>query len=146
MPSKTKNKKLRQWFKIQKWKWYVVDTSDWHRPILVRKHLDTEQQAKIFRDKYYPTFDVIYYKKAIEYYEKDLQSSLKHFGADHPNVALTWNNLGNAWRELGNHTKAVKYYEKALKVFKKSFGKNHVYTKTVSKNLKILRLLIKMNQ
>jgi len=66
MPSKTKNRKLRQWFKIQKWKWYVVDTSDWHKPVLVRKHLDNKKQAIRYRDKYYPEFDVIYYKDALE--------------------------------------------------------------------------------
>jgi hypothetical protein len=67
MPSKTKNKKLRQWFKIQKWKWYVVDNSDWHKPILVRKHLDTKEQATMFRDKYYLGFDVVYYKEALDF-------------------------------------------------------------------------------
>ena len=38
------------------------------------------------------------FDKAIEYFEKIMQSDLKDFGEEHPNVAISWNNLG---RSLG---------------------------------------------
>ncbi len=74
------------------------------------------------------------YNKAIEYYEKALQSDLNTFGEEHPNVAIRWNNLGLAWDSKGEYDKAIEYYEKALKSFKNA-GLLH-NAKTVEKNLK----------
>ena len=54
------------------------------------------------------------YDKAIEYYDKALESNLKTFDDDHPNVAACWNNLGSALDSKGEHDKAIGYFEKAL--------------------------------
>ena len=67
-----RDKLLGDRFKIQKYKWYLVDLRDYHNPVLVRKHLDSKQQAEQFRDKYYENgFDVIYWKEAREYNLRD---------------------------------------------------------------------------
>ena len=60
--------KLGDRFKVQKWKWYVVDFRDLHDPILIRKHFDNKPQAKVFINKYYDTknFDIIHWKAAQE--------------------------------------------------------------------------------
>ena len=60
------------------------------------------------------------YDKAIDYYGKALESDLKSFGDDHPNVARTWNNLGGAWKDKGEYEKSLKYFEKALAVVEKA--------------------------
>ncbi|MBO1225335.1 MAG: tetratricopeptide repeat protein [Candidatus Scalindua sediminis] len=65
------------------------------------------------------------YDRAIEYYEKALESDLKTLGEDHPDVAIDWDNLGSAWKAKGEYDKAIEYHEKALKVFIKTFGEDH---------------------
>ncbi len=63
----------------------------------------------------YAYYTLAQYDKAIGYYENALQSDLKTFGDDHPNVATSWNNLGLAWKAKGEYDKAIEYYEKALR-------------------------------
>ncbi len=75
------------------------------------------------------------YDKAIEYYEKALNSDLKNFGEDHPNVATYRNNLGSTWKAKGEYDKAIEYYEKALKSDLKNFGENHQKVATRWNNL-----------
>lgn len=38
-------------FKPNKWKWYLIDLTNWHRPIIVKKHLDSYRQARDYRDR-----------------------------------------------------------------------------------------------
>ena len=75
------------------------------------------------------------YDKAIEYYEKALQSDLKTFGENHPNVATYRNNLGATWKAKGEYDKAIEYYEMALKSDLKNFGENHQKVATRWNNL-----------
>ncbi|MBI4384626.1 MAG: tetratricopeptide repeat protein [Nitrospinae bacterium] len=44
---------------------------------------------------------------------------------EHPNVAILWNNLGEAWRAKGDHGKAIAYFEKALESDLKTLGPEH---------------------
>ena len=63
---------LREWFKVKKWKWYLVDLRDFHHPVIVRKHLDSKLQAIWYRDKYYDKyFDVVDWKTAWKYGLRD---------------------------------------------------------------------------
>lgn len=63
---------LREWFKVKKWKWYLVDLRNFHKPVIVRKHLDNKLQAIRYRDKYYDKyFEVIDWKTAFKYGIRD---------------------------------------------------------------------------
>lgn len=75
------------------------------------------------------------YDKAIEYYEKALNSDLKNYGEDHPNVATYRNNLGATWKAKGEYDKAIEYYEMALNSDLKNFGENHPKVATRWNNL-----------
>lgn len=76
-----RDKLLGERFKVQKWKWYLVDLRDFHKPVLVRKHLDNKMQAIQFRDKYYDkNFDVINYKVALKYGLRDFINIKKKHG------------------------------------------------------------------
>ncbi|KHE92034.1 MAG: tetratricopeptide repeat protein [Candidatus Scalindua rubra] len=75
------------------------------------------------------------YDKAIEYFEKALQSDLENFGEDHPNVATYRNNLGATWKTKGKYDKAIEYYEMALKSDLNNFGANHPKVATRWNNL-----------
>ena len=58
---------LIEHFKPNKWKWYIVDLRNWHKPVLVRKHLDNRKQAKRFREIYFDkNYTIISGRKAIE--------------------------------------------------------------------------------
>jgi tetratricopeptide (TPR) repeat protein len=56
------------------------------------------------------------YDKALEYYEKSLSIILSVLGDNHPDVAISYNNIGNVYAFQGDYDKALKYYEKALKI------------------------------
>ena len=76
-----RDKLLGDRFKVQKWKWYLVDLRNFHKPVLVRKHLDTKIQAIQFRDKYYDkNFDVINYKVAFKYDLRDFINKKRRHG------------------------------------------------------------------
>ena len=62
---------------------------------------------------------------AVSHQVKALESDLKTFGKDHPNVAIRWNNLGGAWHSKGEYDKAIELFEKALNSDLKTFGENH---------------------
>jgi len=76
-----RDKLLGDRFKVQKWKWYLVDMRDFHNPVLVRKHLDNKLQATQFRDKYYDkNFEIINYKTALKYGLRDYINKLRRHG------------------------------------------------------------------
>ena len=65
------------------------------------------------------------YNKAVEYYERALASYLKNYGEDHPDVAISRNNLGATWDALGEYEKAIGHYEQALDSDLKTYGEDH---------------------
>ena len=48
-------------FYVNKWKWYIVDLTNWHKPVLVRKHLDTKKQAINYKEKCFDKHHIIIY-------------------------------------------------------------------------------------
>ena len=73
--------------------------------------------------------------KAIRYFEQALDSDLKTFGDNHPEVATDRNNLGSAWRDKGEFDKAIRYFEQALQSGLKTFGDDHPRVATMRHNL-----------
>jgi len=68
-------------FHIKKFKWYLVDLRNFHKPVLVRKHLDNKVQAIWFRDKYYDKYyDILYWKQAAEYDLRDFINKHRRHG------------------------------------------------------------------
>ena len=68
-------------FKPNKWKWYIVDLRDWHKPVLVRKHLDTYNQARRFRKEYFDkNYSVVGGKRAIEMDIRDFINKKRRHG------------------------------------------------------------------
>ena len=113
--------------KARRQKWFIELigplTTDYPNVATYRNNLGTAWNAK---GKY---------DKAIEYYEKALESDLKAFGEDHPDVATYRNNLGSAWKAKGEYDKAIEYYKKALKSDIKTFGEDHPKVATRWNNL-----------
>jgi tetratricopeptide (TPR) repeat protein len=69
------------------------------------------------------------YDKALEYYQKDLAISLKQLGPDHPDVAMSYNNIAFVYKAKKDLPKAKEYWEKAYAICLKNLGPNHPDTK-----------------
>ena len=65
------------------------------------------------------------YEKAIQYYQKELQSDLKTKGENDPEIADDLHRIGITWRIKGDPEKAIEYHEKAIAVKLKSFDESH---------------------
>ncbi|NEV48989.1 tetratricopeptide repeat protein [Wolbachia pipientis] len=61
----------------------------------------------------------------------------KHYGSDHPEVAVILGNLGNVYRALGNPQKSKELLEQALPIFEKHYGPDHFEVARTLENLGI---------
>eukprot|EP00971_Amphidinium_carterae_P119949 2375941-Amphidinium_carterae.1 len=60
-----------------------------------------------------------------DYLERALQIQDPHYGPDHPEVAKTLVNLGNAYGALGDTSKKRDYLERALHIQERHYGPDH---------------------
>ena len=65
------------------------------------------------------------YKKALEYHELSLKIMKKILGEEHPDIAKSYNNIGNTYDKMGDYKKALEYHELSLKIRKKILGEEH---------------------
>ena len=65
-------------------------------------------------------------EKAKEYYEWALKIQKEQLGANHVDIAASYNNLGTVYSKTGDLEKAKEYQEWALKIRKDQLGANHV--------------------
>jgi hypothetical protein len=71
-------------------------------------------------------------------YRRALALKEKLLGPDHPDTALTLNNLAVLRNEHGNTAEAVALYRRAIAAFERTLGKRHVKTRTCRDNLRRL--------
>jgi hypothetical protein len=69
------------------------------------------------------------YAKKWDMLERALAIKEKHYGPDHPEVAITLTNLGNAYGSLGDHAKERDMQARAASTFARHFGEDHPHTK-----------------
>jgi len=108
------------------------EAADYFKQALKKLPHNHEQRSVYLNQCGSLSHDLGEYDKAIEYYELALESDLKTFGPDHPNVAMRRNNIGGAWDSKGEYDKAIEYYELALASNLKTFGPDHLYIETTS--------------
>ncbi len=60
------------------------------------------------------------------------------FGSDHPDVAASYNNIGNVYDSLGKCEEALEYYQKALEIDIKVSGQDHPDVASSIKNIGIV--------
>jgi tetratricopeptide (TPR) repeat protein len=75
------------------------------------------------------------YDKAVAFYEKTIKVEEEKFGKEHPETAITYDNLASVYLAKGNHEKAMEFYEKALNIKEDKLGKDHPATATTYNNL-----------
>ena len=65
------------------------------------------------------------YLKALSYYEKALEIRQKTLPPNHPDLAISYNNIGSVYDKMGEYSKALSSYEKALEIRQKTLPPNH---------------------
>ena len=75
------------------------------------------------------------YNKAIKFYKKSLDVTLKLFGGNHKNIGSTYNNMGFIWKNKGDYDKAIDYYNKDLDFILKNYGNKSSLLATSYNNL-----------
>lgn len=64
-------------------------------------------------------------ENAKEYFNKDLDFTLKLYGEIHPDTAISYSNLANFFTKQGEYLKALEYDEIALKIRLAIYNENH---------------------
>ncbi|MCB8922547.1 MAG: tetratricopeptide repeat protein [Ardenticatenaceae bacterium] len=73
--------------------------------------------------------------EARPYYQRALDIKEKALGPNHPDTALSLNNLGYLLQAMGNLAEARPYYQRALDIREKVLGPDHPDTATSLNNL-----------
>ena len=79
------------------------------------------------------------YSKALSFYEKDLEISQKTLPANHPSVAVCYNNMGGLSYCIGCYEKSMSYYERARSILQVSLPASHPHIKQLQKSIEIVR-------
>ncbi|MGJ5628021.1 tetratricopeptide repeat protein, partial [Nostoc sp. CALU 1950] len=69
---------------------------------------------------------------------KALSLRQRLLGEEHPDVALSYNNLAALYYSQGRYSKAEPLYKKALSIAELSLGVDHPNTSKIRENLKLL--------
>lgn len=93
--------------------------------IQMRAELDTtnvdwQLEAGRFIDDYLAN-----YKEAMALYKRALYSAIEQFGENNPNVATSYNNIGNVYCSQGEYVQALEFHNKALEIRLSIFGDSH---------------------
>jgi len=75
------------------------------------------------------------YPEAESVYEEALKVAEDTFGSDHPNVAISLNNLAGLYISKGNYAEIEPLYERALEIVEKAHGPDHPDVAISLKNL-----------
>ena len=75
------------------------------------------------------------YEAARPYFEKDLEINRKVLGEEHPDTALSMNNMGALLSAMGDYDAARPYYEMALEIRRNVLGEEHPDTANSLNNL-----------
>jgi tetratricopeptide (TPR) repeat protein len=78
------------------------------------------------------------YAKAEPLYQEALRIRQKVLGPEHPDTALSLNNLGSLYQAMGEYAKAEPLYQDALRIYRKALGPEHPETATMIENLALL--------
>ena len=76
-----------------------------------------------------------HYDKALEVLKRLIKLCEEFYGKEHPDTAMSYNNIGIVYKNRGKYDKALEYYQKALVIQEKVLGKEHPNTATSYNNI-----------
>jgi tetratricopeptide (TPR) repeat protein len=100
--------------------------------------LPVQAQENLLRDLFTQTFkhyDQGRFSEAIETAETALEVAEETFGAEHPNVGISLNNLAYLLGLQGQWTVSRLFYARALTILEKALGRNHERVGIVLRNM-----------
>jgi tetratricopeptide (TPR) repeat protein len=63
--------------------------------------------------------------KALEFYEKSCEIQQKVLPAEHPDLAVIYDNIGGVYEVMEEHAKALSFYERAVKIAEQALPEKH---------------------
>jgi len=94
---------------------------------LTRQHGDSEPLALALAQRELAYTYVLsgQYQKAGPLYKEAMTALARKLGQDHPEMAISWQQIGELQETLGEYDKAVGLYKKALEILEKKRGPEH---------------------
>ena len=65
------------------------------------------------------------YNKALEYHQQSLAIKKQVYGDSHPDVAISYNNIGLVYDDLGDYVRALEYHQQSLAIKIQLYGDSH---------------------
>ncbi|CAF4226961.1 unnamed protein product [Rotaria sordida] len=75
------------------------------------------------------------YSKALSSFQRSLEIRKIALPPNHPDLAVSYNNIGSVYEDTGEYSKALQYYEKAQDIWKKSLPPTHSCIALVKRNI-----------
>ena len=79
------------------------------------------------------------YTKAFSYYEKAVKIFKNSFPDNHPQLAVSYNNVGRAHANTNDYSKALSYFRYALDIFECSLPPDHPNIQSVRNSIEIIK-------
>jgi len=114
-------------------------------PLVSADHLTDQQRltaARLFNLVGFDTLTQGKYAEAEPLYQRALTICEQQLGANHPDTALSLNNLAKLYSVQGKYAEAEPLYQRALEIYELQFGQEHPLTQKVRRNYgRLLRTL-----
>ncbi|CAF0848007.1 unnamed protein product [Adineta steineri] len=94
--------------------------------VLLSKTADEKEEAPIYHQLGMTTYYSGKYQEAITFYKKSIEIQQRIYSAYHPDLAKSYNWIGNAYESLNEYKNALSFHEKALKIQQRSLSPNHL--------------------
>lgn len=109
-----------------------------NEPLPVVAQSTAVQEAERLNQQVIQLYNQGRYSEAIPLAERSLAIYEKALGANHPDVALSLNNLAGLYDSQGQYAKAEPLYQRSLAIYEKALGANHPDVATSLNNLAAL--------
>ena len=119
----------------------VKETHDIYREAYVlANESDYDQEKYMQLLEKYVEFLYTYgkYEESLRIESELLDLRLSIFGENHPDVAMSYNNIGLVYDAMGDYSKALDYYEKSLRIMLSVLGENHPDVATIYNNIGVV--------
>jgi tetratricopeptide (TPR) repeat protein len=79
------------------------------------------------------------YSEALSYHEKALEIYQKTLPENHPDLAISYGNIGLVYNNMGEYSKALVYLERALDILQRALPSNHPHLQSVKESTEIVK-------
>ncbi len=79
------------------------------------------------------------YSKVLSYYEKAFEIQQQPLPLNHPDLAMSYNNIGLVYENMGNYLNARSLYERAVDIGQQSLPADHHHLQIYRNNLDIVK-------